>query len=174
MAAVKQARLFDGELDEYPLYGGEPPHERVDTSWQAAKSIEDDAETMRGKVLACLIFLGRRAAQAAGHHVERYCTWSDYRSGRAAVLPHPSGVNRWYNQIKHRRMAERFLRRTWLRFVAVPRERWVASYKACGYTAEVQRRRDVRLYCPCHGSDLHELYKVPTECELRILEEAAR
>ncbi len=32
---------------------------------------------------------------------------------QAAVLPHPSGVNRWWNEPSHRRAATRFMRHTW-------------------------------------------------------------
>ena len=33
----------------------------------------------------------------------------------AAVLPHPSGINRWWNNPTHRRAATRFMRSTWRR-----------------------------------------------------------
>ncbi len=37
--------------DQYNLYGGEPPHARgSDTSYAAAKAIEQSAETIRGRV----------------------------------------------------------------------------------------------------------------------------
>lgn len=48
-----------------------------------------------------LLLMGRGVAMAFSFPHERVLEWEDYRLGdtyiRAAVVPHPSGRNRWYN-----------------------------------------------------------------------------
>lgn len=36
--------------------------------------------------------------------------WEQFNGGKAAILPHPSGINRWYNNRKNVKKAVRFLR----------------------------------------------------------------
>lgn len=58
-----------------------------------------------------VIFLGKGVARAFGFPTAEYLKWTPwFLSGIAAILPHPSGVNRWYNDGGNARRAKRFLR----------------------------------------------------------------
>lgn len=62
-----------------------------------------------------LVFLGRKVADAFGFPPKPFLRWAwfDGPAGtvlRGACLPHPSGVNIWWNDERHRRRARRFLR----------------------------------------------------------------
>jgi hypothetical protein len=56
---------------------------------------------------------GQRVLPASGTRGDRpLLRWYVSREGaRVAILPHPSGRNRWYNALENRLAAERFLRR---------------------------------------------------------------
>lgn len=58
-----------------------------------------------------VIFVGKRVAEAFGYPTDRILEWKwDVDRGfQWAILPHPSGVNRWWNASTHAREAERFL-----------------------------------------------------------------
>lgn len=60
------------------------------------------------------ILLGRRVVRAFGLDQPRHLRWTrDLLDGEevvVALLPHPSGVNRWWNDPANRRRASRFLR----------------------------------------------------------------
>jgi hypothetical protein len=59
-----------------------------------------------------LLLLGRNVARAFGHADAPLLRW-ERRGGRlVAVLPHPSGINVWWNEPRNRRAARRFLRET--------------------------------------------------------------
>jgi hypothetical protein len=58
-----------------------------------------------------VILCGWRVAAALDFRAPAYLRWRDHRGARMAVLPHPSGVNRWWNDPGNRRRARRFLRR---------------------------------------------------------------
>jgi hypothetical protein len=62
---------------------------------------------MRGVVL----LLGWNVARATGSQSRTYLEWHRLRGALAVVFPHPSGVNRWYNDRANKRRAARFLRR---------------------------------------------------------------
>jgi uracil-DNA glycosylase len=57
-----------------------------------------------------VLMLGGNVARAFGLRAE-LMTWSDAGGFEAAVVPHPSGVNRWWNDPRNRAAARRFLRR---------------------------------------------------------------
>lgn len=61
-----------------------------------------------------VLFLGSRVADAFGFDAEPL-TWNAAEgaggASRCAVLPHPSGVNRWWNDAANARRAEAFMRR---------------------------------------------------------------
>lgn len=58
---------------------------------------------------ARVVVAGKRAAAALGFR-ERYLVWTDGPAGgRWAILPHPSGVNRWWNDPANLDAARRFL-----------------------------------------------------------------
>jgi hypothetical protein len=56
-----------------------------------------------------VLLLGHRVAAAFGVRAA-YFTWGRIGRARAAVFPHPSGVNRWWNDRENRRLAAAFLR----------------------------------------------------------------
>lgn len=68
------------------------------------------AEPAHGRV----IFLGSRVARAFGRAGLEPCYWHATMFGKRAVdvalLPHPSGVNRWWNDSLNAAIARRFLR----------------------------------------------------------------
>jgi len=43
-----------------------------------------------------VMLLGKRVAAAFGAKTD-YFEWFDLRGSRAAIVPHPSGINRWWN-----------------------------------------------------------------------------
>jgi uracil-DNA glycosylase len=57
------------------------------------------------------VFLGARVARAFGAHRRPILRWFAIGGGSAAILPHPSGVNRWWNDPRNRRRAIRFMRK---------------------------------------------------------------
>ncbi len=57
-----------------------------------------------------VVLLGRHVAAAFGAAREPYLGWFKLRGRWAVVVPHPSGVNRWYNSPANRRRARRVLR----------------------------------------------------------------
>lgn len=56
-----------------------------------------------------VVFLGRRVAAAFGVK-SKYFEWTKVRGKRAAVFPHPSGINRWWNDADNVDEARRFIR----------------------------------------------------------------
>jgi len=56
------------------------------------------------------LLLGRRVAEAFGLPPREWLVWTEVMVDLAAAVPHPSGRNRWYNDPRRRRRAERFLR----------------------------------------------------------------
>lgn len=60
-----------------------------------------------------IVLLGKRVARAFGERAEPLCAWRPARFGgrdvELAVVPHPSGVNKWYNSPENVALVERFL-----------------------------------------------------------------
>ncbi len=56
-----------------------------------------------------LVLLGLRVATAFQMHLVPYFERRTYRDRLVYVVPHPSGVNRWWNDPDNRRQACRFL-----------------------------------------------------------------
>ncbi len=56
-----------------------------------------------------VILLGKRVASAFGVCAP-FLEWCEVRGIRAAVVPHPSGVNHWWNEQANRDAASSFLR----------------------------------------------------------------
>ena len=56
-----------------------------------------------------VIFIGKNSARAFGFKAN-FLTWQTFANNRAAILPHPSGINRWWNDPKNRRRAGRFMK----------------------------------------------------------------
>lgn len=63
-----------------------------------------------------MIILGREVLQAFGAYVDPsdcpIASWFDFGSVKIAYIPHPSGLNRYYNDSKNTKLVERFLRST--------------------------------------------------------------
>lgn len=59
-----------------------------------------------------LILAGTRVARAFGLKRSQYefLRWFEFRGRRIAVVPHPSGIVRWWNDPKNRAALERFLK----------------------------------------------------------------
>lgn len=55
------------------------------------------------------LLCGRRVAQAYGLARVPFLEWIDARGRRVAVIPHPSGVSRWWNDPENVRRARIFL-----------------------------------------------------------------
>jgi uracil-DNA glycosylase len=70
-----------------------------------------------------VLFVGVGTAKAFGI-TEKIMMWRNYATGRingeqfqGAILPHPSGVNRWWNSKVNRAKAQRFMHRAWKHIV---------------------------------------------------------
>lgn len=57
-----------------------------------------------------VLLAGRKVAAAFGVGRMPYLEWFRLRGGMAAVLPHPSGINRWWNDADNVARAREFLR----------------------------------------------------------------
>lgn len=62
-----------------------------------------------------VVFVGFRVAAAFGRHELKPCRWAPgwLMGQRAALLPHPSGINTWYNDPDNKAAAARFMRKIW-------------------------------------------------------------
>ena len=56
-----------------------------------------------------IIFVGIKTAEAFGFK-HAPLKWRRFNGGAASILPHPSGINRWYNDRSNVRQARRFMR----------------------------------------------------------------
>lgn len=63
----------------------------------------------RAKQSARVILLGKRVAKAFGMRSPAYLEWCDFHGVQYAVIPHPSGINRWYNSTANKSALRRFL-----------------------------------------------------------------
>jgi len=98
----EMAQLFEWRnlLDEWPGYGpGGGSEFPSRAARQAAQELALSGAERR-------IYLGRRVAGAFGFHGE----WLVWR-GRESVCPHPSGLNRWWNDPENVGRAREFWRR---------------------------------------------------------------
>jgi hypothetical protein len=57
------------------------------------------------------VLLGGRVAAAFGLPRAPLLVWQPLAGGEVAVAPHPSGINRWWNDPRNVRRAKRFWRR---------------------------------------------------------------
>jgi uracil-DNA glycosylase len=58
-----------------------------------------------------VLFVGKRVAQAFGYGDDELLTWHRHKAYNRATVPHPSGVNKWWNDSQNRERGEDFLRR---------------------------------------------------------------
>jgi uracil-DNA glycosylase len=91
-------------LDEWPGPAHKGSRFRVPDARPAAAALLERLSSHARVVVA-----GHRAAAALGFR-ERYLVWAPGPTGALwAVLPHPSGVNRWWNDPENADAARRFL-----------------------------------------------------------------
>lgn len=121
--ATQLSTLFGCSLEEYarrtqrfnvlPCWPG-----RADRGDRFPKHLaRQNASRMMYSFSDChVLFIGLAVANIFDFH-ERPLQWRRLStiSGTytAAVLPHPSGVNRWWNDAKNKQAAVRFMRKTW-------------------------------------------------------------
>lgn len=82
---------------------------------QAKARAEELRERFRSRAV---VLLGYNVARAFGTLQFNYCQWYSLFDNRAqrtipgvvSIVPHPSGINRWYNSADHRLLVQRFLR----------------------------------------------------------------
>jgi hypothetical protein len=78
-------------------------------SWNALAA-RRRAEKLEGLLLhRHTILLGRNVSRAFGLKRLDWFTWIEFRRGTVAVIPHPSGIVRWWNLEMNRRSAGAFL-----------------------------------------------------------------
>ena len=93
-------------LDSYPGRDGKGALFPEREAWRGA--IYLDRKTPKDRAM---IFMGARVAWAFGmlRRDFRWCEWRTWRGRRVAVVPHPSGIVRWWNDPKNRELAATFL-----------------------------------------------------------------
>jgi hypothetical protein len=77
-------------LDQYPGSLGKGTYFPERQGLAAAKAAVGRFASWRGVVL-----LGRRVGDAFGLRSQLLFQWTPLGDGRAAIMPHPSGLNRW-------------------------------------------------------------------------------
>lgn len=91
-------------LDRYPGSEG-PKGDAFPISW-ARRRARRLYPRLRGRTV---LLAGKRVATAFGIKSD-YLRWEDHPEGfRVAVIPHPSGVNHWWNEPANRRRFRRFV-----------------------------------------------------------------
>ena len=83
----------NGKGDAFPL------REARESAYNLAQSFEGHR----------VLLLGNNVARSFDLRMD-YLTWRKVKGFVVAVVPHPSGINRWWNLPKNRRKARRFLR----------------------------------------------------------------
>lgn len=58
----------------------------------------------------CVVMLGQGVARSFGIKAE-FLRWTFLGSTRVLILPHPSGINRWYNDPQNTRKARKIMHR---------------------------------------------------------------
>lgn len=83
------------------------------TRWDAAEARRLATEARRSRFVGrrTVLLLGWRVAAAFEVRVEGYFVQACCGGATAIVVPHPSGVNRWYNEPANRKRMVRFMRR---------------------------------------------------------------
>ncbi len=75
---------------------------------EATRSASLMSYRLRGRTV---VMLGRNVAEAFGFPEEKYFKWLPwFEGGKAAVMPHPSGIVQWWNDPKNVRAASLFMR----------------------------------------------------------------
>lgn len=102
-AALRKSARFDNVLGFWPGRSGKGDAFPMGLARSAAaKFLFAPGESV--------LLVGRRTAEVFGVR-EAFLKWQPFRRGRAAVFPHPSGINTWWNDEYNRQRAALFLRR---------------------------------------------------------------
>lgn len=103
------AELLGLEWRDYQALGRRNLYTLDPPTW-SAPAARDQAWAIRaayGRDQPTYLLLGRRVAAAFGYPAAAWCSMP---AAGVAVLPHPSGRNRWYNVPGHRELAATFAR----------------------------------------------------------------
>ncbi len=98
-----------GKGSAFPLAEARAAAEILLGAWRSRPSSQNAAP----------VLLGRRVAAAFGCRTIPPLLWAGFAGDVAfAMLPHPSGVDRWWNSIENRAAAREFGRRTVMEILA--------------------------------------------------------
>ena len=89
-------------LDRFPGKQGKGDKFPLPEAREAAQGIR-----LEGRPFVLL--LGRGVASAFGLGNLPWLEWAEVEQARVAVVPHPSGINRWWNEQENRERAREFL-----------------------------------------------------------------
>jgi uracil-DNA glycosylase len=96
-------------LDHYPGKEGKGDAFDMALATQAARKLTVELKAMRR---TRILMMGKKVRRAMGVQGQwEYLEWFDFGPHRATVFPHPSGVNRWWNDRHNVDRAELFLHR---------------------------------------------------------------
>lgn len=56
-----------------------------------------------------IIILGKNVAKALGYRSDEWLEWQKFSRPWVVVIPHPSGINHWWNDKRNRKVAKEFL-----------------------------------------------------------------
>lgn len=98
---MRRAFTLRNLLDEFPGFSGKGAVFPV----KIARAAVGDFQCEEDRIL----LLGKRLAAAFRLNVN-YFEWVERDGKQYVVVPHPSGVNRWYNSPENRRAAREFFR----------------------------------------------------------------
>lgn len=76
----------------------------------AAKESVAALHEQRGLIGRNILLVGRRVAEAFEKKDVPNLTWQHQKAYNFAIIPHPSGINRWWNDAENRAAGEAFLR----------------------------------------------------------------
>lgn len=111
-------------IDRWPgHYGGGdafPRRQARDGAVTMLQGLEDENRDYQGIVL-----LGRGVAKAFRREDQPLFEWWPFRTGLLAVIPHPSGVSRWWNKEENLYYVERWLKELdrWMNIQTGPHSR---------------------------------------------------
>lgn len=102
LRSFRRARLFSKYPGPAP--GGQGDAFPMKEARRRARVLQDRLLSEADRV----VFVGRAVSTAFGFSSPYLC-WEKWQGRRAAVIPHPSGVNRWWNDADNTAAARAFL-----------------------------------------------------------------
>ena len=69
--------------------------------------------TVAAATCSHVLICGLQTARACGFRRPDTFQWMPWQDKRLAIIPHPSGINLFWNKIENVKLAERFLRTAW-------------------------------------------------------------